>query len=125
MLLASKLGFSLNSPFSYVVPKHSEAYHGIKDISPELLEGKCIIVIYDVLIDMTMFTENIELFAKAGREILGIYSIFFRKKVNKNLIVSDYNIYTLNNFFDVEIVNNKNCKYKGTEACIKKNPIIV
>lgn len=69
---------------------------------------------------MTMFTENIELFAKVGQEILGIYSIFFRKKSNKDIIVSDYTSYTFNDFFDIEIMNNKNCKYRGTNSCIKK-----
>jgi len=125
MLLASKLGFLLNVPFTYIVPKHSESYHGINDVSPELLADKSIVVIYDVLIDMTMFNENIELFAKAGREVLGIYSIFFREKVGRDILSSDYTIYTFNNHFDIEIINNINCKYRGTESCIRKNPIII
>jgi orotate phosphoribosyltransferase len=122
-ILASKIAFNLQRSFSYVIPAKSVENNSEHDINFELNNGDKVILITDVVSTWETIKSVKEIYKIEDEQIAAIYTVFYRlssyKSIEYNELISK--TYSLNNSFDIEIVEKKMCKYKNSNICYAIN----
>jgi len=119
MLIASRIAFILNRPFSYVVPAKAKKNSGSIDNDLVLKEEK-VILVTDAISTFDTVNSVITEYSISDK-VKAIYALFFRNSVDENYIQYHSDLvkmtYILNDTFDIEIYKNNNCRYKDTKKC--------
>lgn len=122
MLIASRLSYIFQMPYTYVVPNNKESSSSIKDIKAFTAEFSKVILITDVIVSYSQIKSIIKK-NELEEKLFAIYAVLFRdtskhkyikKMENADLIEKTY---VLNDTFPIELQENKHCQYKDSPLC--------
>jgi len=120
-LLASKIAFALQKPFSYIIPAKEEGNSAEPDIKVEIDTFEKIILITDAIVTYDTIKTAIQNYNLEER-LYSIYTIFYRKNDDDKAVDYTYTpkTYSTNNSFNIELFKKDKCQY-NKEACIAIN----
>lgn len=115
-LVAARVAFTLQKPFSYVGSKNDVEYDSIKEKEFDPNSYEKIILITESMVSCDTVNEIIKRY-KIGSKICSIYTLLYRSSGEYSLkIETDAPVYSINNTFPIELFDNTNCVY-GEENC--------
>lgn len=120
-LLASKIAFALQTPFSYIIPAKEEDNSAKKDIEVEIGGFDKIVLIADAIVTYDTILTAINNYGLSER-LSCIYTMFYRRsdfdsEAEEPLISKTF---STNNSFDIELFERNKCQYKN-HMCIAYN----
>jgi adenine/guanine phosphoribosyltransferase-like PRPP-binding protein len=123
IILCSLIALRTGFPFSYVISDRDKDHYSQQEINFEKGMFNNIILVTDVIVSGAMLIGVIKnLYEKwkiDSTNIKAIFSIFLRNaKCDKNINFSlnEFNVFCLNDEFDIEICNNKDkCLFKAND----------
>ena len=120
MLIASRIAYILHRPFSYLVPAKSESSSTSEDNEYHVEGTGRLILVVDAVATYDTIQDVIGRYGIRDR-VDAIYAIFFRNTCGSTYVRQFPELvrktYVLNDTFNIEIFNSKNCKYKGSKKC--------
>lgn len=120
-LLASRLGFPLNCPMTYVIPDIVIPYSSRQDIDVNISQYNRIIIVVDSIVTGETLKKLIYE-RELENKIVAIYTMFYRN-CHAPMFLEDSLLsktYCLNNSYGAEVYDMKNCPYKE-KKCMARN----
>ena len=121
IILCSRLAYILGKPFTYVISVNKKSQTSDKEIQTYIGEDMPIVLITDVIASYESLKKTITDY-NIGNRICAIYALLYRepkgrtRTINKNKELIQKTC-VLNDSFSIELVNSKDCLYRGTENC--------
>ncbi len=120
-LVAARVAFALQRPFTYLVSKKNRVFNANKEIEVStLLEQKDVVLITDVIVSYETIDEIIDHYS-IDKKRLHILSLFFRPSKeyvsNAEYVASTK---SLNNAFAIELFEKDKCVY-SSDGCLALN----
>lgn len=126
MLIASKLAFVLEKPFSYVIPTYKKRSSSKRELEVTIQEYNNIVIVTDVIVTFETISRVIDEYNMHDR-VKAIYGVLYRgtsveqlKPEMKDLVACTY---VFNNDFPIEIHDNSECRFKVGKKCKALNKI--
>lgn len=112
-LLASRVAFLLQKPMSYIVSKRNREYNSRQDIDFNIKDNEKVILITESIATFKTVDDAIEKYELRGK-VDSIYTVFYRSVNIDNEEKQKYieQTFSLNNSFQIEVVEKKECTYK-------------
>lgn len=120
-LLASKIAFALQNPFSYIIPAKEEDNSAKKDIEVDIDGFDKIILITDAIVTYDTISTAVKNYGFEKR-LTSIYTMFYRKCEHENSEGDNFRTKTFstNNSFNIELFEKNKCQY-NKDVCIACN----
>lgn len=122
MIIASRLSYILQKPYTYVIPSNKVRMSSVKEINSFADGFEEIILITDVIVSYRQIKRIIADNGLEGK-ICAIYAVLFRDTESHEFIRNNSNesliemTYVLNNDFAIELQKNDKCPYKHNALC--------
>lgn len=120
-LLASKIAFALQKPFSYIIPAKEEDNSAKKDIEVEIDGFDKIILITDAIVTYDTIVTAINNYGLEER-LSSIYTMFYRRCDYESAVEDNLRsrTFSANNSFNIELFEKNKCQY-NKDICIAFN----
>lgn len=122
MLIASKLAYVMRKPYTYVIPDNISSSYRETEFVPAKYDK--IVLVTDVIVTYDTIREIIKKYDILDKVEI-IYAVFFRDaekgkyiKKNQDLVKRTY---VLNDYFNIELHTNEECRYKNCAECKAAN----
>lgn len=120
MLIASKLAYVLQKPYTYVIPTQKIRSSSVREMEFNVSEYEKIILVTDVIVTFKTIRDIIDKYDISDKVSI-IYAVFFRNTEEKKFVEENQDLikktYVLNSEFAIETHSNKECRYKDCNEC--------
>lgn len=113
-LLASRVAFSLQCPFTYIVSEKDEKNNASQEIEVNINQGKDIVLITDAIVTYDTIRKALVKYSLEDKVYL-IYTIFYRPS---DVSGGDFigKTFSINNMFKIELFPKKKCAYNKNDC---------
>lgn len=124
MLIASRLAFILQQPYTYLIPDYRTSNSSAKEIGFDISidEFDSVIIVTDVIVTFETINKLVEKYMMQ-KKIKAIYAILFRNTDDNEFVLKNQNMvkitHVLNSKYNIEIQLNDNCRYRDKEKKCK------
>lgn len=124
MLMASRLAFILQKPYTYLIPDFRKSNSSTKelDFGMSIEDFDSAIIVTDVIVTFDTIKKLTEKYNML-KKIKAIYAILFRNTDEHQFVQNNQDIakvtHVLNSKYNIEIQSNDNCRYKDKEEQCK------
>ena len=122
MLIASKLAYVMRKPYTYVIPDNICSSHREAEFVPAQYDK--IILVTDVIVTYDTIRDIIRKYDILDKVEI-IYAVFFRDAEKGKYIMENQDLvnrtYVLNDYFNIELHTNEECRYKNCDECKASN----
>lgn len=127
MLIASRLSFILNKPYTYLIPDYKESNSTLEEngLGISIDEYDDVILVTDVIVTFETIKQITKKY-KIDSKIKAVYAVLFRDTSDHRFILNNEkianNTYFLNGEYNIEIRENDDCKYRNNiDGCKASN----
>lgn len=126
MLISSRLAYTLEKPFSYVIPGHKKPNSSSREFNIDLGDSDSVVLVTDVVVTYETIVQIIKDYNLEGK-VKAIYAVLYRGPEEETKIPLPAELvqctYVLNKEYSIELRDNTKCKFKLDGKCLASNKV--